>query len=87
MVSFQLEQSKLEDPEVAKQLSSLESLRSVAIEGRNSFLNMADSMNGLPRLERRLNREVARGSEEVRTMASNIDKTIGSISRALKDYK
>ena len=82
-VSFYAEHTETKDPEVSEQISSLRSLRTMAIEGRDSFLNLADIMAGLPRLERRLNREVARGSEEIRIMAGNIDKTIASISRAL----
>ena len=86
VVSFQVEQSELENSNVAEQLSSLRDLQSVATSGRNAFLNMASTMDGLPRIERRLNREVARGSEGIRSMASNIDKTIASITRALKAH-
>ena len=86
VVSFQLEQSDANEPEVEEQLSLLRSLRSVAIDSRDSYLNLANTMAELPRMERRLNREVTRVSEQIRAMASNFDRTIASISRALKDY-
>ena len=83
VVSFYQQQSEETVPKVEEQISSLRSLRDSAIEGRDSFNTLADNMDGLPRIERRLNREVARGSEGIRIMAGNLDKTIASISRAL----
>ena len=84
-VSFQREQLDANDPAVNEQLESLSSLQVSVTDGRDSFLTLADIMDGLPRIERRLNREVARASEEIRVMASNLDRTIASISRALRD--
>ena len=85
VVSFQRELSDRNDPEVDEQLESLRSLQVAVTGGRDSFLTLADIMDGLPRIERRLNREVVRASEEIRVMASNLDRTIASISRALRD--
>ena len=85
VVSFQQEQLDSNDPDVDEQLESLRSLRTAVTDGRDSFRTLADIMDGLPRLERRLNREVALASEEIRVMASNLDRTIASISRALGD--
>ena len=85
VVSFQRELSDANDPEVDEQLESLRSLQVAVTSGRDSFFTLADIMDGLPRIERRLNREVARASEEIRVMASNLDRTIASISRALRD--
>ena len=86
VLSFRLKQSEVIDPEIDEQISSLRKLRSSAIRARDSYLSMAEKMDEMPRMERRLNRELVRGSEEVRVMANNIDKTIASISRALKDH-
>ena len=86
VVSFQREQLDANNPDVDEQLESLHSLRTAVIEGRDSFLILAEIMDGLPRIERRLNREVARASEEIRVMASNLDRTIASISRALSHH-
>lgn len=85
VVSFQQSQSDEKDPAIVEQLESLLSLQSAVTTGRDSFLGLADIMDGLPRLERRLNREVTRASGEIRVMASNLDRTIASISRALRD--
>lgn len=83
VVSFYQQQSEETGPEVEEHISSLRSLRDSAIEGRDSFNALADIMDALPRIERRLSRQVARGSEEIRIMAGNMEKTIASISRAL----
>ncbi len=85
VVSFQREQSDEIDPDIDGQLESLRSLRTVVEEGRDTLDSVAGTMESLPRIERRLNREVARASEEIRVMISNLDRTIASISRALGD--
>ena len=85
IVSFQLEQGREEDPSVKEQLESLGNLQVAAVGGRDACLGLADKMASLPRIERRLNREVTRGSEELRVMAGNLDKTVASISRALRE--
>ncbi len=84
VVSFQLEHGELEEPAIAEGIASLRQLLPAVIEARDTYLGLAKTMAELPRLERRLNREVTRGSEEIRVMAANLDKTIASISRALK---
>ena len=86
VVSFHEEQSEAANPELSEVVNSLRNLRGEAIIGRDTFLALAENMESLPRLERRLNREVTRGSEEIRVMANNIDRTVSSISRALSKY-
>lgn len=86
VVSFQLEQSNVAAPEVVKRISLLRRVRCSLTTGRDSSLQLAKTMDGIPRFERRLNREVVRASDEIRVMARNLDKTIGSISRALAKY-
>ena len=89
VVSFQLEQSTLTDSAIDEQkpmLASLQDLESVMVVARDSQLDLATQMDTTPRLERRLNREVARGREETLVMAANLDRTIASISRVLKKY-
>ena len=89
VVSFQLEQSEAADSatdELSDLLSSMRSLVSGMVGARDSQLEFATRLDTLPRLERRLNREAARASEEVLTMGANLDKTIASISRVLKKY-
>ena len=86
VLSFQLGQSQVSNARIEEQIASLRTLESGATKARNSYLELAEKMDGLPRLERRLNREVTRASDEVRVMAGNLDRTIASISRALKRY-
>ena len=86
VVAFSMEHNEATTPEIETQLSSLRQLQSQALGARDSLLDFADQMDQLPRLERRLNREVTRGSQEVRTMARNIDRTIASIDRALHGH-
>ena len=79
VVSFQLEQSEAADSatdELSDLLSSMRSLVSGMVGARDSQLEFATRLDTLPRLERRLNREAARASEEVLTMGANLDKTI-----------
>ncbi len=83
VLSFQLEQSDMTDPKIIKYIATLRDLQSLVIEARNSCLGLAERMDEIPPLERHLNRELKEGSEEVRVMANNLDKTIASIARAL----
>lgn len=85
VVTFQRKQSDEINPDIYEQLESLRSLQSAVTEGRDTLHSLAGTMDSLPRIERRLNREVARASEEIRVMASNLDRTLASISRALRD--
>ena len=86
VVSFQFTQSDINDSKFGEQISSLRPFVTIATGTRDNLFNMAAQMDTLPRLERRLNREVARASEEIRVMAGNIDKTIASVSRAINKY-
>ena len=87
ILSFQGELAENSQSDIETFLTTLQNLLSASREGRDSFISLADEMDTLPKLERRLNREVAKGSQEVRIMANNIDRTIASIERALKRYK
>ena len=84
VVSFQVKHGELKDPAAHEGITSLQQLLPRATEARDAYLALAGTMEQLPRIERRLNREVTRGSEEIRVMAANLDKTIASVSRALK---
>ena len=86
VISFQLDQSQLTDPRIAEQTSVLQDTQSKMIDARDTFLNLAATMDELPRLERRLNRATKRGSKEVRIFADNVNKSITSIYRAIKEY-
>ena len=84
VVSFQRQHSEVANPQIDEQLSTLRELQSSLISGRNAVLEVAKLMDGLPQVERRLNREVARARQEIRAMASILDIILASISRALR---
>ena len=86
VVSFQFSQSDIADPKFGEQISSQRRFVTIANGTRDNLLDLATQMDTLPRLERRLNRGVAGASEEIRVMASNIDKTIASVTRAINKY-
>ena len=86
IVTFQLEQSDTTSPELDQTISSLQELRSVTGNAREAALTMATVLEELPRVERRLNRALDRGSQEIRITASNLDKTVAAISRGLIHY-
>ena len=86
VIGFYVKGPEPEDLNIEEQVSSLRDFKTTAIDGRDSFLALANTMDELPRMERRLNREVTRGSAEIRTMAANIDRTIGSVNRALNKF-
>ena len=86
VIGFYIEEPRRTDSNIEEQVSNLRNFKATAIDGRDSFISLADRMEQLPRMERRLNREVTRGSTELRTMAANIDRTIASVDRALNKF-
>ncbi len=84
IMTFQAENLGATDPRVEAQRAILQEFLIAAVSARDTQLGLADQMDSIPRFERRLNRELVRGSELVRTMANNIDTTIASINRALR---
>ena len=82
LVSYSIQQNT---PDIDEQISVLRTLLAQMVGGRDALLSFAHVLDQLPRIERRLNREVGRGSQEVRTMAENIDITIASVTRALRE--
>ena len=83
IISFSNEIPGPRTREFDQSISLLRDVRATAEEARDSFNVLANIMDALPRIERRLNREVSRGSEQIRIMAGNMDRTISSITRAL----
>ena len=86
IAAFQVKHSESEEPTIDEHISSLRQFRSIVSDARDSLIGMAKSMDEMPRIERQLNREVERGSVEIRAMAHNLDATVASISRALANY-
>ena len=83
LLSVQLDLNDGDQSDVLEQISSLEFLRDQATFARDAILLVATLMDGLPRLERRLNRELARSSQEVQKWAGNIDRLIAATTRAI----
>ena len=83
VVSFQLEHAGLADPNLIEQMHQLRGLLVEGGETRDVLTTWVDNMHAMPRVERRLNREVDRGIHELLTMRSNLDRLLVSISRAL----
>ena len=83
VVSLQAEQLGATDPNLVEQLQPLRELLEQLRNAREAVTGMADSMDAMPRMERRLNREVTRGTQELFTMRGNLDRLLASISRAL----
>ena len=86
IAAFQMEYSEVTDDRIDEYISSIRQLQSISIDARDSLFELANTMDRMPRIERVLNREVERGSTEIRAMAHNLDRTIASISRALANY-
>ena len=83
LVSFQFESSESAPDETTEGFETLRSLQQTIAEARDSILGFADTIDGLPRMERRLNRETIRTSAEIRTMVNHLHRIYASISRAL----
>ena len=60
----------------------LEDFEKTGTEAKAACLFFADIMGGLPKIENRLNRAASLGSEELRVLATNLDRTVASMSRA-----
>ncbi len=83
LMTYQAQHVETTDPRIEEQKATLREFLVAAESARDSQLTLASQMDHVPRFERRLNRELLRGSQQVRTMANNIDRTMASINRAL----
>ena len=87
VVAFYLQESGETQQNAEEHFASLKDFRITAAGGRDAFKSLADNMDTLPGIERQLNQQVTLGSEQVRIMAGNIDRTISSINRALNQIE
>ena len=87
VAALQRTSSATPSAEIAEQRELLQSVLDASTQARDAFLHLATLIDGLPRMERRFDQVVAQCSNEVLAMAENIDRTIASISRALKFYR
>ena len=87
VVSFQVEHIGWEDPDLIELMNQLEVLLENGGNARNALTEWVDSMDAMPRMERRLNRAVDQGIKELLAMQSNLDRFLASISRALNKIR
>ena len=83
LMTFQVAESGPESLKVADEIKRMQGASNQILEGRQSILSLADVMDGLPRIERRLNREVAMTSGEIRVLAGHLQRISASIARAI----
>lgn len=85
LITFQFDEhvASKEAEGLASLLPGLEDEAKIA---RDNFILLSEKMDKMPRMERRLNRAVARGSDEIMAMAKNIDRHIATLSRARQKY-
>ena len=87
VVSFQVEHKGGEDSDLIDLMNQLEQLLENGGYARDALAGWVDSMHAMPRMERRLNRAVDRGINELLAMQSNLDRFLASISRALNKIR
>ena len=83
LVSASVATGQRMDPETIRGIDKLETLQSQAMSAKAKLLELALLMDGVPRLERRLNRALDNGSREIRGLTANIEKLIRSVARAI----
>ena len=87
LVSTLVSSNKPLSTETADRIAELEKMHSQAMTARGPLLSMATLMDAVPRLERGMNRGLDRGGSELRAFTSNLDRLIGSVTRALNAAK
>jgi hypothetical protein len=63
-------------------LDVLRKMEESAFKGRQSLVNMKETMDRVPRMERRLTRAIGIASDEVKRFIDNIDQTLAVVGRA-----
>ena len=87
VASFAVAKDEQTDTDLEEQFNQLRDLRMSAIDARDSCINLAETSDDLPRIERRLNRALGDQSEELRRFSTNLDRTIASVTRALNIWE
>ena len=82
MVAFLLENPDISESQWDTFYNQLGDFENIGTEAKAACIFFATSMENLPRIESRLNRAVSLGSEELRVMAANLERTVASVARA-----
>ena len=83
LFAFQAAHIDRPSPEMLAQINVLGGAQQTISEACAAILSFADTVDGLPRIERRFNRESGRTSIELRATAGLLERIGGSISRAI----
>ena len=84
MVAFQFAHIESPSPEILKQMETLRGLQQTISETNGAILSFAGTIDEMPRMERRLSRELNQSSIEIRALAGYLDRISASVSRALR---
>lgn len=82
IVAFLLQNPDIPESEWDDFYNQLEGVENNGIFAQTACLYFATTMDSVPRIESRLSRAVTLGSEELRVLAGNIERTIASVARA-----
>ena len=83
VVAFGVENGGATDPDLLKLVEQLKELLNSGRNAHDGLANWIDSMNDVPRIERRLNKATTEGITELLTMQRNIGRLLASVTRAL----
>ena len=72
---------------VNENFDSMIRFRTSALYARDTCDGLVEIIDGILRMERRLNRALAKQSEELRVFSNNLDKTIASVTRAINIWE
>ena len=84
MVAFQFAHIESPSPEILKQMETLRGLQQTISEANGAILSFAGTIDEMPRMERRLSRELNQSSIEIRALAGYLERISASVSRALR---
>ena len=83
VADFAVAGKDVDESEIEEHFDSLRTFESTAKELRGIMEGLAQQQEGLPNIERRLNRALREQSAEIRTFCTHLDKSIASVARAL----
>ena len=75
------------EEELKLQFDQLRKFRDTALNTRKTCIELAETADELPRIERRLNRALADLSDQLRHFGSNLERTVASVTRALNIWE
>ena len=83
IADFAVAQERIDGVEIEVHFDALRTFHSTAEGVRGIMEGLAQQQEGLPNIERRLNRALREQSAEIRIFCAHLDKSIASVARAL----